>query len=131
MKADLCESLPQYIEVLCDGMVKLIDMGISRRDILKHPMAFAKILRLGEDILEYSERYTDMFYLGLFVELHINKCFTSSKFYHLIKRLVGKIKEKIGYFSDEMINHIKMELKKENYALYCIYFSSSKLKLTS
>lgn len=122
MKVDLCEDLESYVMTVCEGMNELIKLGIPKDSIIKHDLALTKILRFGEDIIEYSENKTDLFYIGIFVELKISSYWFKLPFYSVIRELVLII-VKNGKKMPELLKcKIEKLLKTDNYPLYALYF---------
>ena len=122
MKADLCESLEEYVTTVCDGMIDLIKMGIPKQKILKHGVALAKLLRLGEDIIEYGPKKSDIFFVGLFVDLKIAKEWFEVRFYTIVTNMLGRIYNKGLELPIDLKRKIERLLKNENYPLYSLYF---------
>ncbi len=122
MEADLCESLEEYVETICDGMMELIKMGIPKQKLLNHSIALTKILRLGEDIIEYGKKKSDIFYIGLFVDLKIAKEWFEFRFYSVIKNMLNLIYSKSKELPNELKVKIELLLKSDNFPLYSLYF---------
>ncbi|MAX66170.1 MAG: hypothetical protein QF441_05565 [Bacteriovoracaceae bacterium] len=126
MKADMCESLESYIETICSGMIDLLKTGVPKNKILKHPLALSKILQLGEDIIEYSEKKSDLFYIGLFVEMKIASNWSHIPFYRLILNMLKKIIDKVSQLPRVLRHKIEQLVKEKNYPLYALYFVKDK-----
>jgi len=126
LKVDMCESLSEYVAVFCDGMIELIDLGIKKSDIIKHDLVLTKILRLGEDIVEYGEKNSDLFYLGVFIEVKISSNWFSRIFYQLIKQLLMSIVAKGEALSQNIKLKIEKLVKDQNFSLYKLYFVKSR-----
>lgn len=125
LKADLCEDLESYIHTVCDGMQELFDLGVTKRVFMNHSLALSKILRLGEDILEGARRESELFFIGLFVELKLTANWFKATFYKLVKQLLNKIVEENKHIPEALKLKIIQTLKKENYGLYALYFRKS------
>lgn len=126
LKADMCESVDEYVITVCEGMQELIDMGVPKSAIMNHPIALAKILRLGEDVMEVSYKKSDIFYIGLFIDLRISMNWFKRKFYQLIKLLIEQVVHKAKEFPEKLKYKLQALAKKENYALYALYFLKNK-----
>ena len=129
LEADMCESLENYIQVLSDGMLKLLDLGIRKQDIIKHKVLFPKLIHLGEDIAQNSKYKSDMFYLGLFIDVQLTSKWFTKSFYQLISKSIQSIKAAGSFFSNAMKLKIEEMIIESNYALYKMYYLRKGLKL--
>jgi hypothetical protein len=122
LEADMAESLDEYIVTFCDGMKKLIELGIPKQNILKHDLALSKILRFGEDIIEYSQNKSDLFYVGLFVDQKIASHWYELPFYKLVKGMLDLLYNKGQTLPLIFKKRIENLIKVSNYPLYALYF---------
>ncbi|MAZ49627.1 MAG: hypothetical protein CME65_13790 [Halobacteriovoraceae bacterium] len=122
LKADLCESAEDYLLTICEGMRQLIDQGVPKNSIINHPVALAKLLRLGEDIMEVSYKKSDLFYVGLFIDLKITMNWFKIKFYQIIELLVKQITHHGKEIPDTLKEKLRLLIKKENFPLFALYF---------
>lgn len=122
MEADMCESVDDYVVSLCNGMQQLIDQGIPKSSIINHPIALNKILRLGEDIMEVSHQKSDIFYIGIFIDLRIAMNWFQKKFYQLVKLLIDQITRNAKGIPTKLKQKLIMLMQKENFTLYAQYF---------
>lgn len=125
LKADLCETADDYLKTICEGMQELIDQGVPKASIINHPVALAKLLRLGEDIMEVSYRKSELFYVGVFIDLKISMNWFKKKFYQMIVMLVDQISQHGKDLPEKLKNKLREMIKKENYPLFALYFLKS------
>ena len=122
LEADMAETLDAYIVTFCDGMENLIKQGIPKNTILKHNLALSKILRFGEDIIEYSQKKSDLFYVGLFVDLKIAGHWYELPFYKVVKGMLDLLYDKGQVLPALFKEKIEKLVKASNYPLYALYF---------
>ena len=122
LKIDMCEDLENYILSICEGMCDLIEQGISRESFFKHKIVLSKLFRLGQDILEKAYKGSDLFFLGLFVDLKIHGSWFDKHFYRVISDFIKlvfekgesipkRIKLKILRLAREVVPHMYKELE--------------------
>ncbi|MFT6630699.1 MAG: hypothetical protein ACJAS4_000641 [Bacteriovoracaceae bacterium] len=122
LEADMAETLDEYIVTFCKGMENLIKLGIPKRNIIKHALALSKILRFGEDIIEYSQKKSDLFYVGLFVDQKITTHWYELPFYKIVNGMLDLLYEKGLNLPLKMRDKIENLIKVNNYPLYALYF---------
>lgn len=122
LDADMAETLDEYIVTFCEGMEKLIKMGIPKRSIMKHSLALSKILRLGDDVIEYSQRKSDLFYVGLFIDQKITSHWYELSFYKIIKGMLDLLYKEGRNLPSKLKVKIERLVKENNYPLYALYF---------
>ena len=125
LEVDMAESLDKYVQLFCNGMIDLIEIGIPKAFFSKHGLILSKLLRLGEDILEYGVRKSDLFYVGLFVEQKINSQWYEVNFYKFVKNLLYVIYEKGAALPENIKSKIENFIKLHNKSLYALYFSDN------
>lgn len=122
LNVDMAESLDKYIELFCEGMTRLLDIGVPKVFFMKHSLVITKILRFGEDILEYSQRKSDLFYIGLFVDQKISTQWYNCSFYHFVNKMLRVIYTLGKELPDILKKRIEELIKNNNYPLYALYF---------
>ncbi len=128
LKVDMCESTEDYLMEFCEGMEELIELGIPKEKLLNHQLIFSKILHLGSDIVESSNKSRDIFYIGLFIDTKIATCWYKKSFYRMILNMLKLITEKAQNLPEVMKEKIVQLLKVENFPLYALYFDHQALK---
>ncbi len=128
LEVDMCETLEDYLFKFCEGMHELISIGIPRDNLLNHQLAFAKILRLGSDIMDNSQKDEDLFYIGVFIDVKIATNWYKKSFYSMIINMLKYIRKKSRRLPQEMKDKIIKLFKVENYPLYALYFGRDGFK---
>lgn len=129
LEVDMCETLEDYLNALCRGMHDLFDLGVRKKDIIEHKLLFQKLLNLGEDVVEGSKPKSDLFYLGLFIDVKLASNWFTRAFYKLIAKALYEIKNIGKFFSEKMKFRLEESLLENNYALYKVYFGPRAFKL--
>jgi len=121
-KADLCEHYEEYIQTLCNGMILLLEAGITKRSLQQHPVLQEKIHNMGDKILENSYLKSDQFYVGLFVKLRVKFDWLQAKFYKVIKNMMHHVLDCGLKISLNIKLKIEEQLKSQDYKLYQSFF---------
>ena len=122
LKVDMAESIAEYAELFCDGMIDLLDLNIPKSFFMKHQLLITKILRFGEDLIEYSRKKSDLFYIGLFVDHKISSEWLNASFYRLILKMLHVINKLGKNLPQALTFKIENMIKEHNYPLYALYF---------
>lgn len=123
IQADLSDDLSSYLHCICSGMIRMIGLGVTKEQIKKHDLAFSKILHLGDDVINCSEHESDLYYIGLFIEIKTASSWFKLDFYKLIQNFLKKLVKKISMLSNEIKGKILSELKKINSELYELHLA--------
>lgn len=118
LKADLAESVEEYSLTLCKGMKNILGLGGSTRVIQSHHNLISKILYFGRDLCEGSGKFSQMFYLGLFIDIKIASKWLEKSFYSFIIKAIRFLKRGGTFISNE--------LKKQLIGLYSLEDEGSK-----
>ena len=117
-RADFCESVDDYVYTLCEGMQALINKGIQKEHVLNHSILLSKLLRLGEDVMETARRKSNLFYIGLFIDLRISANWFQKAFYALIQNLIEQIVRRARQLPERLKARLILLAKQENHNLY-------------
>jgi hypothetical protein len=119
---DLSTSTQEYAGQIAQGMVKMLSKGLRRSDLVENDKFFEKLMDLGKSIMNGSKSCEDMFTLGMVIETKISKSFLIVKFYKLILRTLGFIKDEVKVFTGEFIAKLKDKIKNESFMSKLDYF---------
>ena len=72
LNADLSETSWDYSYNLCQGMVRLLELGFSTKEMSSHRTLVQKLMRLGRDMMDSGIKEADFFYLGAFVDMKMD-----------------------------------------------------------
>ena len=128
LSAELAESTYDYTMILCEGMKRLFSQGASVEQIQGHHNLLAKIFYLGKDILEASRRFSELFYLGMFIDLKMTKKWREVAFFKFLVNALKNIAKHNIFISKELKMQLTQLLEKENFDLYKQYFFKEKYK---
>jgi hypothetical protein len=127
LEADLAETLEEYSLTICQGMKRLIELGVEPQEIQKHHHLIGKILYLGKNLLDGTKRHSEIFYLGIMVDLKIVTRWFDKTFYTFIIKAIKHIVKNIAFISAELKIKLTQSFAKENHELYKFYFPGHKL----
>jgi hypothetical protein len=127
LEADLAESVEEYSLCICKGMKRLIDLGIEPQEVQKHHNLIGKILYFGKDLLDSSKKYSEIFYLGILVDLKIVSKWFDKSFYSFIIKAINHMLKNVSFISVDLKIKLTKSFAVENNELYRFYFSGQKL----
>lgn len=131
LKADLCESVSEYILSICSDMETLIEQGVTREQFLKHDLVVEKIRRMGQDLMEHSNFESDLFYVGVFIDYKVPQQWFKISFFSLVKGLISMCLKEAMTLPKSIKTKIRKSIREDNFNLYCLYFVPNKLKKSS
>lgn len=109
LQADLSETTWDYSYHICSGMMRLLRMGLSQKELCAHRTLVQKLLSLGRDIMDYAQSDTDFFYLGAFVDLKICAKWRNIEFYRFVVDALIGIKKYLAFFTKKLKEKIRAE----------------------
>jgi hypothetical protein len=130
-KADLCESIDDYIYSICDDMEKIIKDGVPKEYLIQHPLVLEKLKRIGQDLMDYSSYETDLFYVGAFIDFKMPLYWFQESFFGMIKGLVSLCRNRVKKLPEYIKAKIRNSIREENFNLYSLYFISNTFKKSS
>lgn len=123
LDAELAEKTSDYTYILCKGMKRLFSMGASPKDVEAHRNLLNKILYLGKDVLESSQKFSELFYLGILIEMKMVTRWRDIAFYTFLVSALKSIMKENRFISKEMKIKLTKLFAKDNTELYRYYFS--------
>jgi hypothetical protein len=123
LSAELAEKTSDYTYILCKGMKRLFSIGATPKDVETHRNLLNKILYLGKDILESSQKFSELFYLGVLIEMKMVSKWREVGFYTFLISALKSIKKESRFISKEMKIKLTKLFAKDNTDLYRYYFS--------
>ena len=109
LSADLSETSWDYSYNLCSGMVRLLELGFSTKEISAHKTLVQKLMQLGRDMMESGKREADFFYLGAFVDMKMATRWRNIAFFKFIMDALLGIKKYMAFFSKKLKERIRKE----------------------
>jgi hypothetical protein len=107
-------------------MKRLIDLGVDASEVQKHHNLIGKILYFGKDLLDSSKRFSELFYLGMLVDMKIVSKWFDKTFYSFIIKAIKHMVKNVSFISIELKIKLTKSFAKENNELYRFYFSGQK-----
>ncbi len=123
LEAELAEQTSEYTYTLCKGMKRLFSIGATAKEVETHRNLLNKILYLGKDILESSQKFSELFYLGVLIEMKMVSKWRDVSFYTFLISALKSIKKESRFISKEMKIKLTKLFAKDNTELYHYYFS--------
>ena len=127
LEADLAENTTDYTLILCRGMKRLFKLGVPIGLIQGHHLLLGKIFYLGKDLLEGSVRFSQLFYLGMLMDLKMTLKWRDISFFSFIINSIKSILKGVKFISPELKISLIIEFAKESNDLYRQYFSRQHL----
>ena len=109
LNADLSETSWDYSYNLCQGMVRLLELGFSTKEMSSHRTLVQKLMRLGRDMMDSGIKEADFFYLGAFVDMKMATRWRNIAFFKFIMDALLGIKKYMSFFSKKLKDRIKKE----------------------
>jgi hypothetical protein len=131
LKADLCETLDDYIFSICSDMENLINQGLDKEFFIEHPLVLEKLKRIGQDLMDNSNYESDMFYVGAFIDFKMPMYWFQSSFFGMIKNLISLCRSKVQALPESIKRKIRNTIRKQNFNLFSLYFISNTFKKSS
>ena len=124
-QAELAESHWDYAYSICSGMKRLFNIGVDINSIINHNNLMQKLIYLGRDIMQTSNKHLDIFYLGVFVEIKIYSMWQTAEFYSFLVSALKMIKKQARFISTQMKNKLIIKLRNFNPEVYRQYVIES------
>lgn len=117
-QAELAETSWDYAHVICKGMQRLLKMGVPAQIIINHQNLLQKLLYLGRDIMQTSQKTSDMFCIGVLIELKIYSKWKQIEFYEFLLNALKMIKEQKSFVTARLKDKLFNKLKVYNKSLF-------------
>lgn len=122
LDADLAESTSEYALILCRGVVRLYKIGVPVDAIKQHQQIWGKILFLGKDILQNSKPFSDLFYLGLLIEIKVTSKWREPSFFKFLVNALKTVACDLKFMSSKVKEKLIVLFKEKSLELYRFYF---------